>query len=101
MLPTKRVTTHPGEILQEEFLTPLGISQSELARHIGLRHFVICNLIHGKRNITPRLALMLAQALGTSPEFWMGLQADFDVTTLLRTPEGKRAKAIPVLSQAG
>ena len=94
MTPTKRVTTHPGEILQEEFLTPMGISQSALARHLGMHHFVICNLCNGKRNITPRIAIMLAQALGTSPEFWMGLQADYDLTALAKTDEGKRVKAI-------
>ena len=63
MLPTKRITTHPGVVLQEEFLTPMGITQSALARHIGVHHFVVCNLCHGKRGITPRLAVMLARAL--------------------------------------
>ena len=101
MIPKNRVTTHPGEILQEEFLNPLGISQSSLARHIGVRHFVICNLVHGKRSVTPRLALMLGRALGTSPEFWMGLQSDFDVSSFLNSTEAKRAMTIKPLAQAG
>lgn len=101
MIPKKRVTTHPGEILQEEFLEPMGISQSSLARHIGVRHFVICNLVHGKRSVTPRLALMLGRALGTSAEFWMGLQSDYDVSSFLHSTEGKRAMTIKALRPAG
>lgn len=101
MLPKKRITTHPGEILQREFLEPLGISQSALARHIGVRHFVVCDLVHGKRNVTPRIAVMLARALGTTAEFWLGLQADYEVTALAHTAEGKRISAIPPLRRAG
>jgi addiction module HigA family antidote len=78
----------------------LGISQSELARHIGVHHFVVCNLVHGKRNVTPRIAMMLANALGTSAEFWMGLQADYDVTSLARTEEGKRVATIQKIARA-
>jgi len=53
MLPKKRITTHPGEILQTEFLDPLGITQSDLARHIGLMPYVICELVNGKRGVSP------------------------------------------------
>jgi addiction module HigA family antidote len=101
MLPKKRISTHPGEILQHEFLEPLGISQSALARHIGVRHFVVCDLVHAKRNVTPRIAVMLSRALGTSAEFWLGLQADYDVTALSKTAEGKRVAAIAPMHHAG
>ena len=101
MLPRKRVTTHPGEVLQEEFLKPLRISQNALARHIGVRAFAINDLVHAKRRVTPRMALMLSQALGTSVEFWMGLQDDYDITRLTQTGEGKRVQAIPPMAHAG
>jgi addiction module HigA family antidote len=88
-------------VLQEEFLSPLGLTQSALARHIGVRPFVICGLVHGKRSVTPRLALLLSRALGTTPELWLGLQADHDLTALRRTPEGRRVQSIPRIASAG
>jgi addiction module HigA family antidote len=94
MLPTKRITTHPGEVLQEEFLTPLGLSQSALARHIGVKPFVVNELVHGKRSVSTRMAMMLAQAFGTTPGFWAGLQADHDMTQLLHSAEGERVRRI-------
>ncbi len=100
MQPKKRITTHPGEVLQREFLAPRGISQSALARHIGLRPFEVCNLANGKRAVTPRLAVMLARALGTEPQFWLGLQADFDLTALMHSEEGKRLRAIKPMQHA-
>lgn len=100
MLPTKRVTTHPGEVLQEEFLTPMGITQSALARHFGVPTYTINEIVHAKRAVSPRMAVMLSRALGTSAEFWMGLQTDYDLTNVLRTREGKRAQAIPPIAAA-
>jgi addiction module HigA family antidote len=94
MLPKRRITTHPGEVLQEEFLTPLSLSQSALARHIGVKPFVINELIHGKRGISARMAAMLSRALGTTPEFWTGLQSDFEITSLMQSQEGKRVSTI-------
>ena len=94
MLPKKRITTHPGEVLQIEFLEQLSISQTELARHIGVMPYVICELANGRRGVSPRMAAMLSRALGTSPEFWLGLQADHDLTSLMHTREGKRVKSI-------
>ena len=99
MLPRKRVTTGPGEILRTEFLDPLAISQSALAQHLGLRPHVICDLVNGKRRVTPRLAILLSRALGTSVEFWTGLQADHDITRLMQTREGKRAQSIPPIKR--
>jgi addiction module HigA family antidote len=99
MLPKKRVTTHPGEVLQAEFLEPLGISQSDLARHIGVTPHVICELANGRRSISPRMAVMLSRALGTSAEFWMGLQADHDLSKLMQTRDGRRVQDIPPMIQ--
>lgn len=70
---------HPGEILREEFLTPLGISQNALARAIGVPPRRINEIVLGKRGITADTALRLARAFGTSEGFWMGLQADYDL----------------------
>jgi addiction module HigA family antidote len=75
MLPRNRVPTHPGEILLEEYLRPRGISQVELARHIGVPVQRVNELVRGKRGITPDTAWLLAQALGTTPELWTNLQA--------------------------
>ena len=70
---------HPGEILLEEFLTPLGISQNALARGTDVPPRRINEIVLGKRGITADTALRLSRALGTSEAFWMGLQADYDL----------------------
>ncbi len=70
---------HPGEILLEEFLGPLGISQNRLARAMAVPPRRINEIVHGKRSVTADTAIRLARALGTSESFWMGLQADFDL----------------------
>jgi antitoxin HigA-1 len=79
MLPTHRVPTHPGEILQEEFLTPLRVTQVAFARHIGVPVQRINEIVRGKRGITPETAWLFAQALDTTPEFWMNLQNQHDL----------------------
>jgi len=70
---------HPGEVLLEEFLKPMGISQNALARAIGVPPRRINEIVLGKRAISADTALRLARALGTSEQFWMGLQADYDL----------------------
>lgn len=79
MIPTDRIPTHPGEILSEEYLIPLEISQTKLAEHIGVSLQLVNTLINGKRGITPETAWKLAQAFKTSPEFWMNLQTQHDL----------------------
>ncbi len=70
---------HPGEILLEEFLKPMGISQNKIARDIGVPPRRINEIVHAKRSITADTALRLAKYFGMSESFWMGLQADFDL----------------------
>ncbi len=70
---------HPGEVLLEEFLLPMNVSQNGLARAIEVPPRRINEIVLGKRAITADTALRLAKALGTSESFWMGLQADFDL----------------------
>ncbi len=81
MLPENRVTTHPGEILKEEFLEPLRITQTAFASHIGISLQEISEIIQGKRGITPEAAWLFSQALGTTPQFWMNLQSAYDLTS--------------------
>ena len=70
---------HPGEVLLEEFLRPLGISQYRVARVIGVPPRRINEIVHGKRAISPDTALRLSRALGTSDRFWMNLQTHYDL----------------------
>ena len=79
MQPTHRVPTHPGVILREEFLVPLGRTQVALAEHLGIPVQRINEVVRGKRGVTPDTAWLLAQAFGTTPQFWLNLQAAHDL----------------------
>ncbi len=79
MIPTHRIPTHPGVILAEEFLQPLGISQAALARHLGIPLQRVNEIVRGKRGVSPETAWLLAGAFGTSPEFWVNMQAHHDL----------------------
>jgi antitoxin HigA-1 len=80
MLPKFRIATHPGAILQAEFLKPMGITQATLARSLQISLNRVNEMIRGKRGITPESALLLAAYFGNSPEFWMNLQAAHDLS---------------------
>jgi addiction module HigA family antidote len=71
--------TPPGEMLLEEFLKPMGISQLALARHIGVSFKRINEIVNARRAITPETAWLFAKAFGNSPQFWMNLQATYDL----------------------
>lgn len=79
MLPTNRKPTAPGEILKEEYLVPLSMTQQQLANAIGITRVRINNIINGKRSITPDTALRLARFFNTTPEFWISLQMSVDL----------------------
>jgi addiction module HigA family antidote len=70
---------HPGAVLREDFLRPLAMSQYALARALGVPEIRISEIVNGKRAITPDTALRLARYFGTSPEFWLGMQASYDL----------------------
>jgi len=70
---------HPGEILQEEFLIPMGISAYKLSKSIGVQQTRISLIIKGERGITADTAMRLSKYFGTSPEFWMNLQREYDL----------------------
>ena len=77
---TKKIQPiHPGEILMEEFLNPMGLSQNQLANDISVPPRRINEIVHGKRRITADTALRLAHYFKMSPQFWLGLQIDYDL----------------------
>lgn len=80
MIPSNRTATHPGEILLHEFLGPMGVSQKAFAAHLGIPIQRVNELIRGKRGVTPDTAWLLSEALRTSPEFWLNLQAVHDLS---------------------
>ena len=86
---TKLTNIHPGEVLLEEFLFPMGISQNRIARNMGVPPRRINEIVHGKRAVTADTALRLARYFGTSEEFWMGLQSDYELEEA-RNKLGKR-----------
>jgi len=73
--------SHPGEVLHEDFLVPLGLSRYALAKAIGVPQVRIGEIVKGKRAISPDTALRLARYFGTSAEFWVGMQATYDLET--------------------
>lgn len=94
MLPTHRISTHPGELLLREFLEPLALSQAKLAKDIGVPLNRINELVKGKRGVTAETAILLSQYFGTSAEIWMNLQAAYDLTRTIQNR--KRAGKKPV-----
>ena len=94
MIPEARTPTHPGEILLSEFLNPMKISQVRLAHHIGVPIQRVNEVVRGKRGITPETAWLFSRACGTTTEFWINLQATYDLATNQPTKNVKRlAKA--------
>lgn len=83
-LPRQRPPTHPGQMLLEEFIKPLGITQSELAVRLGISFPRLNEIVRCKRAVTPDTALRLARVLGMSADFWLGLQLDWDLWHAMR-----------------
>ena len=79
MHPKHRIPSHPGVILREEFLNPLGVTQVEFAAHIGVPLQRVNEIVRKKRGVSPETAWLFSGALGTTPEFWINLQAAFDL----------------------
>ncbi len=78
-IPTHREPTHPGEMLLEEFLAPMGLTQRDLADGIRVPYQRINELVNGRRGITPSTAIRLAKFFGTTPDLWMNLQLRWDL----------------------
>ena len=83
---TRKLTPiHPGEILYEDFIKPMGLSMNQLARHLDVPAGRISNIVNGKRSISADTALRLAKYFGTTPEIWLGLQLDYDLRVVINT----------------
>lgn len=78
-IPADRPPTSPGEVLLEEFLKPLRMTQAELAERIGVFYVRLNEIVNGRRGVTPSTALRLAKALGTTPDFWLNGQLALDL----------------------
>ena len=92
-IPTHREPTHPGEMLLEEFLIPMGITQRELAKEIHVPYQRINEIINKRRGVTPSTALRLAKFFGVSEDFWMNIQLRWDIYKA-RLNEAKELKTI-------
>ncbi|MXW05936.1 MAG: HigA family addiction module antidote protein [Gemmatimonadetes bacterium] len=79
MLPFNRIPTHPGEMLLEEFIKPLGMTQAAFADQIGMPIQLLTEIIQGKRGVTPETAWLLSKALDMTPGFWLNLQRNHDI----------------------
>ena len=97
-VPTHRPPTHPGEMLLEEFLNPMDLTQRELAQGINVPYQRVNELINCRRGITPSTALRLAKFFGMSPDFWMNLQQRWDLYYAHRSEaeELKRIRRVPL-----
>ncbi|MBW2367539.1 MAG: HigA family addiction module antidote protein [Deltaproteobacteria bacterium] len=97
-IPTHRTPTHPGEMLIEEFLKPMGITQRELANSLHVPYQRINEIVNGRRGITPGTALRLAKFFRLSPDFWMNLQLRWDLYFAKQSSsnELKKIRPLPV-----
>ena len=89
MIPKKRQPTHPGKILLDHFLKPMNITQADFVRHLGgsWTNAKLSEIIHGRRGVTIETALQFAQALGTTPQFWLNLQMNHDLWNAMQCVE--------------
>ena len=99
-VPTDRIPTHPGEMLKEEYLIPMGITQRELASSIQVPYQRVNELINGKRGITPSTALRLSKFFGTTPGFWMNLQLRWDLYRAQQLEANQLEKIEPYIASA-
>ena len=87
---------HPGEVLEQEFLQPMGLSQNAMARALGVPPRRVNEIVLGRRAVTADTALRLSRALGTSAEFWMNLQVCYDLEETARQIESTLASVQPL-----
>lgn len=97
-LPLNRPPTHPGEMLLEEFIKPLNITQTELAQKLGVSYPRLNEIIKGRRSVTPDTALRLSRVLGMPAEFWLGLQQDWDLWHAMNSPNAVEIEKLQPLS---
>jgi antitoxin HigA-1 len=89
---------HPGEILAEEFMAPYGLSANALARSLGVPVTRVSDIVRGRRGVSADTALRLARFFGTSPDLWLGLQAEYDLRVAQRKVGEEIRRRVPVVS---
>jgi addiction module HigA family antidote len=92
------VATHPGEVLEEEFLKPMGISRHKLAMDTHMPATRVGEIVRGRRAISPDTALRLARYFGTSPEFWLNLQQQYDLSVVRAERKGQIEREVRALA---
>ena len=97
-IPAHRTPTHPGEMLLEEFLNPMSLTQRELADAIHVPYQRINDIVHGRRGVTPSTALRLAKFFNMSADFWMNLQMRWDMYHAQQAETAILKKIVPVHS---
>ena len=100
-LPANRPPTHPGEMLLEEFLKPLQVSQSAFAQRLGISFPRLNEIVRGKRSVTPDTALRMEMVLGMPASFWLGLQLDWDLWHAARKENAAEIAALEPLPELG
>jgi addiction module HigA family antidote len=96
----RRRPTHPGEILREDVLPALGVTQGEIAKRLGVSRLTVSELLREKRAVSPDMALRLARLLNTTPESWLNMQQAVDLWELGRARTGRYARIKPVKATA-
>jgi addiction module HigA family antidote len=100
LLPTHRPPTHPGEMLLEDFLKPLELTQTEAAKRLGISFVRLNEIVNGRRGVTPDTALRLSRLLGTTPDFWLNGQLAWDLWQTLNSPEAVEIKKVRPLQKS-
>ena len=98
LVPTHRPPVHPGEILAEEFLKPLGVTQTEFAKRIGVTFHRLNEVVRGRRGVSTDTALRFAKALGTTPDLWLNLQRVVDLYEAMHSKQAREIERIQPIS---
>lgn len=97
-VPEKRRPISPGEVLREDFLEPLGLTQEQLADALGVHRTTVNEVLNNRRAITTEMALRLGHAFSTSPQYWLNLQTAVDLYDALHSPLAKEVDRLSVLA---
>jgi addiction module HigA family antidote len=97
---TQGISTHPGEVLEEEFLKPMGISRHKLAMDTHMPATRVGEIVRGRRAVSPDTALRLARYFGMSPEFWLNLQQQYDLSVVRAERKGQIEREVRALARA-
>lgn len=86
---------HPGRIVRQECIEPLGLTVTEAAERLGVRRQTLNNLVNGKAGISPEMSIRLSKAFGASPEVWLGIQMEYDLAQVQKNADRIRVRRIP------